>query len=94
MYSKMPTKPKICIFFQFGLPTIVSFLVLQSSLEEGRESRLLYYYNCLTFCVLLLFLAVPYVGLQCVIVVCPDLTHLFKHATHKESIVPLMPVAQ
>ena len=22
MYSKMPTKPKICIFFQFGLPTI------------------------------------------------------------------------
>ena len=22
MYSKMPTKPKICIFFRFGLPTI------------------------------------------------------------------------
>ena len=22
MYPKMPTKPKICIFFQFGLPTI------------------------------------------------------------------------
>ena len=21
MYSKMPTKPKICIFFRFGLPT-------------------------------------------------------------------------
>ena len=23
MYSKMPTKPKICIFIRFGLPTIV-----------------------------------------------------------------------
>ena len=24
MYSKMPTKPKICIFFRFGLPTITN----------------------------------------------------------------------
>ena len=26
MYSKMPTKPKICIFFRFGLPTTICFL--------------------------------------------------------------------
>ena len=25
MYSKMPTKPKIWIFFRFGLPTIIRF---------------------------------------------------------------------
>ena len=32
MYSKMPTKPKICIFFRFGLPTI-----LHEGLESGRD---------------------------------------------------------
>ena len=28
MYSKMPTKPKICIFFRFGLPSILQITIL------------------------------------------------------------------
>ena len=29
MYSKMPTKPKICIFFRFGLPTMIETAMIE-----------------------------------------------------------------
>ena len=57
----------------------VSFLVLQSS-WRGRESWLLCFacLSCIFVAVdvLWLFLTVPWVGLQCIIVVFPDHTHL------------------
>ena len=52
----------------------MSILVLQSS-RRGRESWLLCYY-CLTINVMWLFLTMLWVGLQYVIVVFPDHTHL------------------
>ena len=61
----------------FVMQNVLSVLVLQSS-WWGRESWLLYF-NCLpdvALSVLWLFLTVPWVGLQCVIVVFPDHTHL------------------
>ena len=62
----------------FGMHYFVPFLVLQSS-WRGRElvALLLLSYGCLvTVNVLWLFLAGPWVGLQCVIVVFPNHTHL------------------
>ena len=58
----------------------MSFLVLQSSNLDGEERA-----GCFTFIivflmivnVLWLFFTVPRVGLQCVIVVFPDHTHVF-----------------
>ena len=44
MYSKMPTKPKICIFFRFGLPTTLRnspFLPKQVSFFLAHLSRML-----------------------------------------------------
>ena len=40
MYSKMPTKPKICIFFQYGLPTITKQLLLSPLKEDFPEMSL------------------------------------------------------
>ena len=59
----------------FGMHYIVSFLVLQSSWRE-TESWLLWF-NCLPFNVLWLFLLVPWVGLQYVILVFPVQTHYY-----------------
>ena len=55
-----------------------ALLCVVSSFARGRESRLLLLsYGCLvTVNVLWLFLRVSWVGLQCVIVVFPDHTHL------------------
>ena len=57
----------------------VSYLALQSSWKRKRELvalLLLTYGFLVTVNVLLLFLTVPWVGMQCVIVVFPDHTHL------------------
>ena len=35
MYSKMPTKPKICIFFRFGLPTISKTTLRVQKIPSG-----------------------------------------------------------
>ena len=59
----------------FVVHCFVSFLASQSS-RWGRQSWLLYFV-CLSVIVLWFFLAVPWVGLQCVIVLFPDHTHLF-----------------
>ena len=62
----------------FVMHYVVYFLVLQSS-RRARElvPLLLLSYGCLvTVNVLWLFLSVPWVGLQFVIVVFPDYTHL------------------
>ena len=50
-------------------------LVFAIMLMGKRESWLLYF-NCLPVSVLMLFLTLSYVDLQCVIVVFPDHTHL------------------
>ena len=63
----------------FGMHYIVSFLVFNHLEEEERElvALLLLSYECLvTVYVLWFFLTVPWVGLQCVIVVFPDHTTL------------------
>ena len=64
----------------FVVHCFVSFLVLQSS-WWGRESWLLYLVGlpgalCLLLFCGVMFLVVPWVGLQCVIVVFPDHNHL------------------
>ena len=56
----------------------VSFLVLQSSCR-GRESWLLCFCCLMDVLLLWLFLLVPWIGQQCVIVVFPDHTHLLFH---------------
>ena len=63
----------------FVMQYFVSFLVCNH--PDGKESWLLDFYCLLGWChmavsVLCLFLAVPCVGLQCVIVTFPYLTHL------------------
>ena len=40
MYSKMPTKPKICIFFRFGLPTIEADDIGRKAVADCIESLL------------------------------------------------------
>ena len=66
-------------FLCLGMHYFVSLLVLQIILKRKREmvALLLLSYGCLvTINVLWLFLAVPWVCLQCVIVVFPDHTRL------------------
>ena len=69
--------PIVCGGSVFGicyvLHYLVSFLVLQSS-SRGKESWLIALIVA-TVSVVLLFLTVPWVGLQCVIVKFPDHTH-------------------
>ena len=69
-----------CVGLCFRMHYFVSVIVLQWSLR-GRENWLLCF-NCLFLClvsvnIMWLFLTVPCVGLQCVIVVFPDHIHLF-----------------
>ena len=67
----------------------VSFLVLKSSLKQKRKlvALLELSYRCIvTKNVLRLFLIVPWVGLQCVIVVFPDHPHLFIIITEARAI--------
>ena len=59
----------------FVMHYFVSFLVLQSP-YRGRENCLLCFNCFMTVNVLWLSLTVPWVGLQCVIWVFPDQTHL------------------
>ena len=46
MYSKMPTKPKICIFFRFGLPTTVADMVSYTPQFKHKNNQ-----KALTDCV-------------------------------------------
>ena len=64
--------------FVFGMPYFISILVLQSSDKKDRAgcfAFIVLWMSCFSN-VLWLFLTVPCVGLQSVIVVFPDHTHL------------------
>ena len=66
----------LCLFCYASLCVLFSFAII---LKRKREliALLLFSYRCLdTVNVLWLFLIVPLDGLQCVIVVFPDHTHL------------------
>ena len=67
----------LCLFL-FGMHSIVSILVCNHLEEEGRAGCFAFVsYECLvTVYVVWLFLTVPWVGLQCVIVVFLDHTYL------------------
>ena len=68
-----------CVSICFGTHYFVSFLVFVIILNRKRElaALLLLFYGCLvTVNVQWLFLTMHWVGLQCVIVVFPDHTHL------------------
>ena len=76
--------PIVCGCFVFGpcfeMEYLGSFLVLQSS-HPGKENWLLYFKH-VTVSVLCLFLTVPWVGLQYVMLSFPGYTHLLFHMLH------------
>ena len=77
----------LSLFWCALLCVLSSFAII---LKKKRElvALLLLSYRCLvTVNVLWLFLAVPWVGLQCVIVVFPDRTHLFFHSVYNNSLL-------
>ena len=69
---------EFCVCLCFAMHYFVSILVLQTSeKEEKADCLLILPYRCIVIInVLWLFLTVLWVGLQCVIVVFPDHTHL------------------
>ena len=62
----------VFVFVWFAL-----LCVLSSNSSKRKRERVAFFYECLgTVYILQLFLTVPRVGLQCVIVVFPDHTYL------------------
>ena len=67
----------LCLsLFRYALLCVHSSFVIIFTRKREKVALLLSSFGCLvTVNVLWLFLAVPWVGLQCVIVVCPNHTH-------------------
>ena len=88
---KVPINKKVCLFehlllfvgvlcwflFWYVLLFVLSSLAIIFTRKREPVALLLLSFECLiTVNVLWLFSMVPWAGLQCVIVVCPDHTHL------------------
>ena len=77
----------LSLFYYVLLCVLSSFAIILKR-KRKRIALLLLSYRCIvTINVLWLFLTVSWVGLQCVIVVFPDHTHLLFHASCKLSII-------
>ena len=77
MYFSLIVRVLCLTLFWYALLSVLSSFAITLKRKRGLVALLLFSFSCLvTVNVLWIFLAVPWVGQQCVIGVFPDHTHL------------------